>query len=78
MNIRLTKLHKRQFFKVWTRDTSRTDLFGEGVPRLPESPLLVAQLRASSHRRQQRHDGPALLVEGHQERLEHLKEGERL
>lgn len=60
------------------RDLSGTDLFSEGVPRLSETPLLLAQFRGSSHRRQQRHDGTPLLIKGHQKGLKHLRKGKRL
>lgn len=52
-----------------------THLLGEGVPRLSESALLLAQFLGSSHSCQQRHDGTPLLTEGHQEGMNHLRDG---
>lgn len=49
------------------------DLLVEGVPGLSESSLLLAEPGGSSHGRQERHDGTALFIEGHQKRLEHLE-----
>lgn len=52
---------------------SKQNLLIEGFPGFPQSLLLLAQLWGSFHGGQQRHDGPALLIEGHQEGLENLK-----
>lgn len=48
------------------------NLVGEGVPRLSESSLLFAGLRASPHGRQQRDDGSPLLTEGHHKGVKYL------
>ena len=57
-------------------DLSVSDLFSERVPRLSESPLLIAQFRGSSHGCQQRHDGTPLLIKGHQKGLKDLRNGQ--
>lgn len=54
---------------------TKTNFFCESIPGLSESPLLIAQFWGSSHGRQQRHDGPSLLVKGHQKGLKYLREG---
>lgn len=64
---------KARFFSEHD-DAVTSDLFSQRIPGMSESSLLLAKLRRPLHRCQQRHNGPPLLVKGHHESLEHLKQ----